>query len=192
MLSTGKTKTLRYTLRMTYPTVRRLALLLALTLLGCTPAAGPSASDVVRQFYAATINGKVSGAPTAEQLATLSPFLSDTLRSLLAAARKRSEAEAVKSPDEKPSFVEGDLFSSLFEGPNAVEVSADSARGDQRIAAVKMTANAANPPVTWVDHAVLVRQGDRYVIDDIEYGGTWDFANKGTLRATLVSGITAP
>ena len=172
--------------------VRPIALLLALTLLGCKPAAEQSASDVVRQFYAATINGKVTGAPTAEQLTTLSPYLSDTLRSLLAAARKRSEAEAAKAPDEKPSFVEGDLFSSLFEGPNAVDVLPDSARGEQRVASVKMTANAASPPVSWVDRAVLVKQGDRYVIDDIEYGGTWDFASKGTLRSALVSGITAP
>ena len=172
--------------------VRQTALLLALALVGCKPTAGPSASDVVKQFYAATINGKVTGAPTAEQLATLSPYLSDTLRSLLAAARKRSDTEAAKAPNEKPSFVEGDLFSSLFEGPNAVEVLPDSARGDQRVAPVKMTANDANPPVTWIDRAILVRRGDRYVIDDIEYGGTWDFANKGTLRATLVSGITAP
>ena len=172
--------------------VRAITLLLAFTLLGCKPAAEPNASDVVRQFYAATIKAKVTGAPTAEQLATLSPYLSDTLRSLLAAARKRSEAEAAKSPDEKPSFVEGDLFSSLFEGPDAIEVLPDSARGDRRVASVKMTANAANPPVSWVDRAVLVKQGDRYVIDDIEYGGTWDFANKGSLRATLISGITAP
>lgn len=172
-------------------TTRSIAVLLALTLLGCRPTAETSASDVVRQFYAATINRKVTGAPTAQQLATLSPYLSDTLRSLLAAARKRSEAEAAKSPDEKPSFVEGDLFSSLFEGPNAVEVLPDSARGEQRVAAVKMTANAAHPPVSWVDRVILVKQGDRYVIDDIEYGGTWDFASKGSLRATLVSGITA-
>ena len=173
-------------------TIRPTPLLLALALLGCKPAAEPSASDVVRQFYAATINGKVTGAPTAEQLTTLSPYLSDTLRLLLTAARKRSEADAAKSPDEKPSFVEGDLFSSLFEGPNAIEVLPDSARGERRVASVKMTANAANPLVTWVDRAVLVRQGDRYVIDDIEYGGTWDFANKGSLRAMLISGITAP
>ena len=172
--------------------MRPIALLLTLTVLGCKPAAGSTASDVVRQFYAATISAKVTGAPTAEQLATLSPYLSDTLRSLLAAARKRSEAEAAKSPDEKPSFVEGDLFSSLFEGPNAVEVLPDSARGDQRVASVKMTANAASPPVTWVDRLILVKQGDRYVIDDVEYGGAWDFANKGSLRTTLVSGITAP
>jgi hypothetical protein len=171
--------------------VRQFALLLSVALVGCESTAAPSASNVVRQFYAATIAGKVSGAPTAEQLTTLTPLLSDTLRSLLAAARRLSDAEAARSPDEKPPFVEGDLFSSLFEGPTSVEVSADSARGDRRVASVRMTSNGANPPVTWVDRAVLVKQGDRYVIDDIEYGGQWDFANKGTVRSTLVSGLAA-
>ena len=177
---------------MTSTNIPHAALLLTVALLGCKSAAEPSASDVVRQFYAATIAGKVSGAPTTEQFTTLTPFLSDTLRSLLAAARQLSDAEAAKSPDEKPPFVEGDLFSSLFEGPTSVEVSADSARGGQRVASVRMTSNGANPPVTWVDRAVLVRQRDRYVIDDIEYGGQWDFANKGTLRASLVSGLKTP
>ena len=173
--------------------VRQFSLLLTVALLGCeSQTAEPNAADVVRQFYASTMAGKVSGAPTADQLTTLAPFLSDTLRSLLAAARKLSDAEAAKAPDEKPPFVEGDLFSSLFEGPTSIEVSADSARGDQRVASIRMTSTGANPAVTWVDRAVLVKQGDRYVIDDIEYGGQWDFANKGTLRASLVSGLKAP
>jgi hypothetical protein len=30
------------------------------------------------------------------------------------------------------------------------------------------------------------------VIDDIEYGGAWDFANKGGLRASLLSGLATP
>ena len=87
--------------------------------------------------------------------------------------------------------VNGDLFSSLFEGPNAVEVLTDSARGPARVATVRMTHNGANPPTTWIDHVVLIQQRGRYVIDDIEYGGQWDFASKGTLRSTLVTALGA-
>jgi len=43
---------------------------------------------------------------------------SNTLRSLLVAARKRDESDAARAPDEKPSFAEGDLVSRLFEGPD--------------------------------------------------------------------------
>lgn len=147
------------------------------------------ASSVVQDFYTATITGHMSGAPTAEQLATIAPFLSDTLHALLVAARKRNEADVARAPDEKPSFAEGDLFSSLFEGPNAVAVLPDSARGSVRVAAVRMTSTDAKPPVTWIDHVVLTQQAGRYVIDDVEYGGQWDFANKGTLRASLVTAL---
>jgi hypothetical protein len=165
--------------------------LAALLVVACT-SSSETATGVVERFYATTIAQKVTGAPTAAQLATLAPFLSDTLRMLLEAARRRSEADAARAPDEKPMFVEGDLFSSLFEGPNAVEIVADSARGDGRVATVRMTATSASPPVTWTDRVVLVKRAGRFVIDDIEYAGTWDFANKGGLRASLVSGLATP
>lgn len=172
--------------------MRRFWVLLLLAVAACRSAPAADAKAVVRQFYSAAIAGKVSGAPTAQQLATLAPYLSDTLHALLVAARKRNEADAARAPDEKPSFAEGDLFSSLFEGPNAVEVLADSARGSSRVATVRMTYNGATPAVTWIDHVVLVRGKAGYVIDDIEYGGQWDFASKGTLKSSLATALATP
>ena len=172
--------------------MRTPATLAMVAILACESAPLPNAAAVVDRFYAAAIVGHVSGAPTAEQLATLAPYLSDTLRALLVAARKRNEADVARAPDEKPLFAEGDLFSSLFEGPNAARVIADSARGTDRVAFVRMTYNGSNPPTAWVDRVVLKRQGTRYVIDDVEYGGQWDFASKGTLRSSLVSTLASP
>lgn len=166
---------------------------LSLLVIGaCTTTPTDTATAVVQQFYATTIAQKVIGAPTAGQLAALSPLLSDTLRALLEAARRRNETDAARAPDEKPMFADGDLFSSLFEGPNAVDVLADSVRDGARVATVRMTATGANPPVTWVDRVILTKRDGRFVIDDIEYGGQWDFANKGSLRATLVSALATP
>ena len=160
------------------------------------PASDSSASaaprTVVQDFYAAAITQRVTGAPTATQMTSLAPYLSDTLRALLTAARQRSEADAARDPNEKPAFADGDLFSSLFEGPNAVEVVADSARGDQQIATVRMTSTTTTPPVVWTDRVILTNERGRYVIDDVEYAGTWDFANKGTLRASIVAGLATP
>lgn len=169
--------------------MRTLALLPLLALVACQRASNAAARDVVQRFYAAVIANHVTGAPTDRQLATLSPHLSDTLRALLTAARRRSDADAVRAPNEKPVFAEGDLFSSLFEGPNAVEVVADSARGPFRVATVRMTYSATAPVVTWVDRVVLAKERGRFVIDDVEYGGEWDFANKGTLRSTLTTAL---
>jgi hypothetical protein len=172
--------------------VSRLALVLLLAVAACRSAPEADPKTVVQRFYNAAIAGTVSGAPTPEQLATLAPYLSDTLHALLVAARKRNETDAARAPDEKPSFAEGDLFSSLFEGPNAVEVLADSARGSSRVATVRMTYNGATPAVTWLDHVVLVRGTRGYVIDDVEYGGQWDFASKGTLKSALATALATP
>lgn len=173
--------------------MRRLGLscLLAFAI-ACRSSSESNAKGVVEQFYAATLEQRVTGAPTTPQLAALAPFLSDTLHSLLAAARQRSDAEAARDPNEKPSFADGDLFSSLFEGPNAVEVIADSARGAIQVATVRMTSTGATPPLTWVDRVLLTKRDGDYVIDDVEYGGTWDFANRGNLRATLAAALAAP
>jgi len=172
--------------------LRRFGLVLLLAVSACRSAPEADPKTVVQQFYSAAIAGKVSGAPTAEQLATLAPYLSDTLHALLVAARKRNEADVARAPDEKPSFAEGDLFSSLFEGPNAAEVLADSARGASRVATVRMTYSGATPAVTWIDHVVLVRGKRGYVIDDVEYGGQWDFASKGTLKSSLATALATP
>ena len=151
-----------------------------------------STTTVVEQFYATTIGAQMTGAPTPEQLTTLTPYVSDTLRALLAGARRQHDADAARSPDEKPAFADGDLFSSLFEGPNAAEVVADSARGDQRVVLVRMTYRGAEPAVTWIDRVVLTTERDRPVIDDIEYGGQWGFASKGTLRKSLEAALAPP
>ena len=163
--------------------------LLLLPLAACETT--PSATTVVEQFYAATIAGRITGAPTPEQLATLAPYLSDTLQTLLAGARRQHDADVARSPDEKPAFADGDLFSSLFEGPNATEVTADSARGDRRVVSVRLTYRGADPAVTWVDRVVVSTEHSRPVIDDIEYGGQWGFASKGTLRKSLEAALAA-
>ena len=73
-----------------------------------------------------------------------------------------------------------------------MEVVADSARGAQRVATVRMTYTGAKPPITWVDRDVLTTQHGRFVIDDVEYDGQWAFANTGALRASLAAALAAP
>jgi len=52
-----------------------------------------------------------------------------------------------------------------------------------------MTYAGADPPVTWTDLVLVVREHGRFVIEDIVYGGNWDFANTGTLRSSLASAL---
>ena len=172
--------------------MRLFGLLSLLVVAACTSAPADTAASVVERFYATTIAQKVTGAPTSEQLAALSPYLTDTLRALLDAARRQNETQAARTPDEKPSFADGDLFSSLFEGPTGVEAVADSARGPARVVTARMTYAGADPPATWTDLVVVTTERGRAVIDDIEYGGQWGFASKGSLRSSLAAALGPP
>lgn len=163
-----------------------------LLLAACARDSGPAPSTIVERFYAAKIATGSSGAPSAETLEKLRPYLSDTVTALLKAARARHDTDVVRAPDEKPAFAEGDLFSSLFEGATEVKVLADSAEGTTHRVTLGMTYGGGTPPVEWTDVVILVPEHGRFVIDDVRYGGTWDFANTGSLRQGLVAALAQP
>lgn len=171
--------------------MHRPLLLLALLLPGCRPASttAPTPGTVVTAFYSATIGTPSFGPPTPGELAVLGPMLSDTLRALLLAARELHDSDLARAPDEKPAFADGSLYSSLFEGPTTAAVVADSARGAAHAVSVRLTYSGATPPVSWTDVALVIEEGGHFVIDDIEYHGTWDFANRGTLRQMLTRAL---
>jgi hypothetical protein len=162
---------------------------------GCDrPAEAPapaSPARVVEDFYTARIRSKLTGAPSAEELAQIAPFLSDTLRALLVAARQMRDADVARAPDEKPAFAEGDLFSSLFEGPTAFRIVTDSVAPSGRVP-VRFTYADARDTTTWTDAVQVAQEQGRYVITDVQYGGKWDFANGGSLRTSLEQALAAP
>jgi hypothetical protein len=167
--------------------------LVGLALLGaCGTASVPDPSPAVARFYATYLSSGVTGVPDSARLAALAPFLSDTLRALLAGAARLRDEAARRVPDEKPPFADGDPFSSLFEGPTGAAIEGrDSAGGVQRVV-VRLTYHHADPVTRWTDTAVVVRKRDRWVIDDIRYGGAWDFASRGALRSSLEGALAAP
>ena len=44
-------------------------------------------------------------------------------------------------------------------------------------------------PLSWTDTVYLVHSDAGWRVDDIAYGGTWDFGNKGRLTRTLKGAI---
>src|SRR6185503_4057197 len=96
--------------------------------------AGPkeeaAAAAAVRDFYTRYIELQPAGLPTREQQKALAPQLSRRLQKLMDEARSHSEAQQKAHPDEKPPFVDGCLFASLFEGPKAFEVDRVTAVGN--------------------------------------------------------------
>lgn len=158
--------------------------ILASVLAACgKPEATPA--RVAEGFYGARMDARIVGAPDARQLEALVPYLGDELRTLLAQARQRHDEEAAKAPGEKPAFADGDLFSSLFEGPTSFKVGIDEPTGDVHRVSVQLAYDRQQPVVSWTDKVVVKPENGRFVVADIEYGGTWDFGNKGSLVSML-------
>lgn len=155
---------------------------LVVTLVACN--SGPSATQVVDRFYQQLKASQVSGAPTEAQLAGLAPYLGDSLKQLLTAARRQHDADVAKAPDEKPAFADGDLFSSLFEGPGTLVTEAGSSTGSVQRVLARMTYDSTR----WTDTVIVGTENGKRVIQDIHFGGTWDFALKGSLQAQLSRG----
>jgi hypothetical protein len=147
---------------------------------------------VVGGLYAVLIDSTVSGAPRGGQLAAMAPYLSSELRGLLDEAAALRDAEAAAHPDEKPPFAEGDLFSSLFEGPTGMAILADADGLASRRVVVEFSDNRPTPTVRWTDTVVVIEEEGQLVVSDVRYGGTWDFASRGSLLETLHGGLHAP
>lgn len=171
------------------PFALRLVALLFLTVLASCDDRTRTPADVVEHFYSARIESNVAGAPTAEELDKFAPYLSEELRGLLERARRRHDDDVAAAPGDKPSFADGDLFSSLFEGPDSFEIGADEATGDLHRISVQLAYNRQQPVISWTDRAVVKAENGKPVIADIEYGGNWEFGNKGTLVSMLKNAL---
>ena len=170
------------------------------------PAALPAAAPelVVADLYAALAAARPSGAPTDAQRLTLAPLLTAELTGLLQRADAARSAARVAAPGEKPPFTDGDLFSSLFEGPTAFAVgkavsaatAPDGRLGDLQVPVDLVhtidPAAGGGEPTTWTDTVLLREENGRFVVADIAFGGGWDFANKGSMVAALRAGLGEP
>ena len=160
---------------------------LVMSALFATPGVARADSDpaaVVTGFYQTYIKLSPPGLPTAAQQKELAPYLSRRLLGLMDAARAYQEKEAKAHPDEKPPFVDGCLFASLFEGPKTFKVGTAVAEGQGSKVKVHFTADQG---VSWDDEVVVVKEDGRYVIDDVVLSGIGQFNPPGRLSTNLQS-----
>jgi hypothetical protein len=150
-------------------------------------AGGDSPSAVTKAFYDAYLKAKVSGIPDAKARAPFTPLISSKLDKLLADADAAEQLHFRLTKNEEPPLVEGDPFSSLFEGATSYKLGACTEKAAAATCPVELTyvGNAGDKPVLWTDTAMLVKQGDDWVLDDIVFGATWDFGNKGHMQDLL-------
>ena len=177
----------------------RKAILAAALASVCFPGAALSApatdvQTVANGFYAVYGTFHPSdGIPDAKGRAKYEPLISPALDRLLIEGEAAEQRFVTATKNMSPPLIEGDLFTSNFEGANSWSVGkceADAASARCTVALGYRGGPSEDPkPVNWTDTIYLVRNAAGWRVDDIAYGAPWAFGNKGRLTQTLQSAI---
>lgn len=172
-------------------------LALALLLSGAS-AAAPSDADQARAAASGFYNVYATfhpsdGIPDASARAKYEPFISAALDKLLKDGEAAEQHFANVTKHMSPPLIEGDLFTSNFEGATAWHVQVCTVTGASAHCPVALGYRGGAPedpkPLNWTDTVTLVRAAGGWRVDDIVYGASWAFANKGRLTQVLQSTI---
>jgi hypothetical protein len=134
------------------------------------------------------------GIPDAKGRAKYEPYISPALDKLLTDGNS-AEARFAKANKNSPPLIEGDLFTSNFEGATSYKLgacTASDAKGSCKVTLTDDPGKTTNPkdkPISWTDTIYLVETPSGWRVDDVGYGGSWDFGNKGRMSETLASVI---
>ena len=126
-----------------------------------------------------------SGLPDAGAMNAYDAFLCPSLGDALRGARVRQEQFKASNPGEKPPLVEGDLFSSLFEGPDSYSAAASKIDGARALVTMDLGHGEGSAATRWQDTVSLELDDGIWCISDVQYGGKWPFANQGRLSDSL-------
>jgi hypothetical protein len=143
--------------------------------------------DAVKQFYDWRLKTQFTGVPEEATLKKAKRFLSPELVCLLDRARVYRNSFAKKFPTDKPPFIEGDLFTSMFEGANRYVLEKVRTK-DGKATAQMHFYHDQTPKVDkkgWCDTVLLKEKNQHWYITDIQYRGKFEFGNSGSLRKNL-------
>ena len=152
------------------------------------------AAGIANGFYAVYGTFHPSaGIPNAKARAKFEPFISPALDHLLIEAEAAEQRFAKVTKNMSPPLIEGDLFTSNFEGATSWSVGpceTEAAAARCKVAFGDRGGSMEDAkPVNWTDTIYLVRTSAGWRVDDVAYGAFWAFANTGRLTATLRSAI---
>ncbi len=169
---------------------------LLVLLLAAAPAAAQDAQGDAAMaaggFYTAWLTPpRSSGIPAPAMRARLAPLLSTRLSQLMAQAAA-ADARFRAANRFAPSLLEGDLFSSLLDGPAGFRVGACTGTATAQRCRIQfqrpVEPKAAGPtrPADWSDDLLLVFEAGRWKVDDVDYRGGFPYGNTGLLSQTLM------
>jgi hypothetical protein len=142
--------------------------------------------EIINSFYNTYLTVRPSGVPSVKEQQKFKPYVSATLAKVLQDADRAERQYQKKTKGESPPFVEGDLFTSLFEGATKFKVlSCDSGAGACLVEFSYIEPGEKAKPVIWKDKVFLVKETRGWLVDDIEFLGDWQFMHKGRLKELL-------
>ena len=147
----------------------------------------PDAPAIAKLFYETLLKLNPNGLPTEEQMKQLGPLLSKELNNLIAAARKEQQKFIKDNPDEKPPFIEGNLFGSMFEGMHSFSLGQPAFNDEKASIPAYLEYREGQTVVKWIDVIVLEKAGEQWLVADIFLNGPWDFKAGPSLKSVLSS-----
>jgi len=151
----------------------------------------PTPDSAATAFYKIYKKAHVLDIPDAKHLTPFKPVLSAELIALLVAGDEAEKRWADKNKKEPaPPLYEGDLFSSMVEGAAQFDGVSCETSGSTAVCAASLHVIDKNKQgkretFRWQDKLHLVHGDAGWRVDDLEYGGTWDFGPKGRLKDVL-------
>jgi hypothetical protein len=137
-------------------------------------------------FYDVYVKLHPSGVPLKEQQLEFKKVTSSGLANLLDEASMVEESSrAPKSA--APPKLEGDLFSSVDEGAVSYKILQCENQKESATCVAELTNvdDRNGSKLAWKDRLYLIKEGNRWAVDDIEYLGDRPFMHKGHLKNIL-------
>ena len=173
--------------------------LLALTGPAFAQAADPAAAaNAFYAVYGAQHAQTGGGIPDATGRLRYSAVLTPRLNKQLADAAAAQRRLTAKMKNVVPPMLEGDIFSSLFEGATGWKVG--TCPNDGKTARCTVALSYVTPPVggkqppkpaSWSDTLVLTNTPQGWKVDDVLYDAGFAFGNTGRLSAMLQMVVAA-
>ena len=142
-------------------------------------------ASATQQFLRAYQPLASAGVPKPPQLAPLIGHLHPGLRQTL----ETVSAQQAASQCEGPPAIQGDLITSLFEGPNEFQVLTCRIRTGAASCPVRFTYRGTPEGVRWTDEIELRLHADRWVVDDVVQGAPWSAKSRLSSRLAEASRV---
>jgi hypothetical protein len=146
-----------------------------------------SPSGVANSFYKKYVAYQMRGLPTTIQMKSLAPLFSQEILNMIAADRVQQTKFIKEHPGEKPPWIEGDLFSSLFEGATSYSLGKPGVEKGRAVIDVHLIYKYKSDATEWTDTIALTQVKGKWVISDILFKGNWAYMNGASLRASLTN-----